>query len=95
MRKSSFSPEKVSEMASLYGANESLKSIGAKFGANPQTVCRLLKNAGIVIRPRGRPSKGEVATEPVVPTVTDPAVPATTDVVKNVSVPTTTRVVSF
>lgn len=62
MRESKFNAEVVSEMCKLYDeAEESLRSIGAKFGVNSQTVRRLLAREGIIIRPQGRPKKNGVA----------------------------------
>jgi hypothetical protein len=97
MRQSSFNAEQVSEMVALYSANESLKNIGVKFGANPQTIRRLISKAGVVVRGRGRPRKSETpvvvssSLAPVSETVA-PEGPATTDVVTEVQ---SQRVVSF
>jgi len=60
MRQSKFDGQ-VNEMVSLYEAGESLKSIGVKFGANSQTVRRLIASTGVVVRPRGRPRTSEKA----------------------------------
>jgi len=98
MRKSSFNAEQINEMVALYEAEESLRNIGTKFNANPQTIRRLVSKAGAVVRPRGRPRKGkDVAVvcniAPTTETIA-PEGPATTDVVLEQNVPAQ-RVVSF
>ena len=94
MRKSSFNAEQINEMVALYEAEESLRNIGVKFNANPQTIRRLVSKTGAVVRPRGRPRKSKKYTiAPTSETVT-PEGPATTDVVLEQNVPAQ-RVVSF
>ena len=89
MKRSSFDNETANEMAILYGKGESLRTIGSKFNANPQTVRRQLAKVGVVVRPRGRPRRGE-AKGAVTPEVT-----TTGPVSDNAFAYAATRVVSF
>ena len=70
MRKSRFDQAQVSEIVNLYGVGESLRAIGAKFGANAQTVRKLISNSGVIVRPRGRPCLSEQKSTVTTDTVT-------------------------
>lgn len=53
--------EQLEEAKERYHKKESLKSIGKDFGCSAPTMSKILKNAGIEVRSRGRKPKTPIA----------------------------------